>query len=169
MNLSTATVIVAAFVGLSVIPATGQSKSEDEAKIEALNAALTTAVNAKDVDAIMKVYVPDESLVIFDIIPPRQYLGAKAFRKDWEDFLTLFKGPLKYEIRDLHVEADGTLGYSHSIQRVSGTDTKSQPVDLTWRDTAAYRKVGGKWLIVHEHGSVPVDLVTGKPDLTSKP
>ena len=151
------------------IPATGQAKSEDEAKIEALNAALTAAVNAKDVDAIMKVYAPNESLVIFDIIPPRQYVGAKAFRKDWEDFLTLFKGPLKYEINDLQVEADGTLGYSHSIQRVSGTDTKGQPVDLTWRDTAAYRKVGGNWVIVHEHGSVPVDLATGKPDLASKP
>jgi ketosteroid isomerase-like protein len=167
MNLSTATVFVAVLAAF--IPATGQAKSEDEAKIEALNAALTAAVNAKDVDAIMKVYVPNESLVIFDIIPPRQYVGAKAFRKDWEDFLTLFKGPLKYEINDLQVEADGTLGYSHSIQRVSGTDTKGQPVDLTWRDTAAYRKVGGNWVIVHEHGSVPVDLATGKPDLASKP
>jgi ketosteroid isomerase-like protein len=167
MNLSTATVFVAVLAAF--IPATGQAKSEDEAKIEALNAALIAAVNAKDVDAIMKVYVPNESLVIFDIIPPRQYVGAKAFRKDWEDFLTLFKGPLKYEINDLQVEADGTLGYSHSIQRVSGTDTKGQPVDLTWRDTAAYRKVGGNWVIVHEHGSVPVDLATGKPDLASKP
>jgi len=167
MNLSTATVFVAVLAAF--IPATGQAKSEDEAKIEALNAALTAAVNAKDVDAIMKVYAPNESLVIFDIIPPRQYVGAKAFRKDWEDFLTLFKGPLKYEINDLQVEADGTLGYSRSIQRVSGTDTKGQPVDLTWRDTAAYRKVGGNWVIVHEHGSVPVDLATGKPDLASKP
>jgi hypothetical protein len=25
------------------------------------------------------------------------------------------------------------------------------------------------WVIVHEHGSVPVDLGTGKPDLMSKP
>jgi len=40
---------------------------------------------------------------------------------------------------------------------------------ITWRDTAAYRKIGGNWLIVHEHGSVPVDLATGKPDLASKP
>jgi hypothetical protein len=55
MNLSTATVIVVSFVAFSVMPATGQSKSEDEAKIEALNAALTAAVNAEDVNAIMKV------------------------------------------------------------------------------------------------------------------
>jgi ketosteroid isomerase-like protein len=152
-----------------VIPAIGQAKSEDEAKIEALVAAYTTAVNAKDLDGIMKVYVPDASLVVFDIIPPREYVGATAFRKDWENFLAAFKGTWKFEISDLHIEADGTLGYSYSIQHLSGTSTKDQPVDLTWRDTAAYRKIGGNWLIVHEHGSVPVDLNTGKPDLASKP
>jgi uncharacterized protein (TIGR02246 family) len=162
-------VFVAVLAACSVIPAIGQAKSEDEAKIEALVAAYTAAVNAKDLDGILKVYVPDESLVIFDIIPPRQYLGAKAFRKDWENFLAAFKGPWKFEISDLHIEADGTLGYSHSIQHLSGTDTKGQPVDLTWRDTAGYRNIGGTWLIAHEHGSVPVDLNTGKPDLASKP
>jgi ketosteroid isomerase-like protein len=46
---------------------------------------------------------------------------------------------------------------------------KGQPIDLTVRDTAAYRKIGGNWLVVHEHISVPVDLATGKPDLESKP
>jgi len=35
----------------------------------------------------MKAYVDDESLVVFDVIPPRQYVGAKAYRKDWEAFL----------------------------------------------------------------------------------
>src|ERR1700736_6335690 len=122
MNKSTTTVFVAVLAAFSAIPDIGQAKSEDEAKIEALVAAFTAAVNAENVDAIMKAYVPDESLVIFDIIPPRQYVGAKAFRKDWEDFLALFKGPLKFEISDLHIEADGTLGYSRSIQHVGGTD-----------------------------------------------
>jgi ketosteroid isomerase-like protein len=161
--------LVAAVAAFSAIPAIGQAKSDDEAKIEALAAAFTAAVNAKDVGAIMKFYVPDESLVVFDIIPPRQYVGAKAFRTDWENFVALFKGPMKFEISDLHVAADGTLGYSHSIQHISGTDASGQPIDLTVRDTAGYRKIGGNWLVMHEHISVPVDLATGKPDLTSKP
>jgi hypothetical protein len=93
--------VVAAF---SALPSIGQAKSVDEVKIEALAAAFTAAVNAKDVDAIMKVYVPDESLVVFDIIPPRQYIGANAFRTDWENFVALFKGPVKFEVSDLHVE-----------------------------------------------------------------
>ena len=61
------------------------------------------------------------------------------------------------------------LGFSHSIQRVRGTDKKGQPVDITVRVTDGYRKIGGNWLIVLEHVSVPVDLATGKPDLSSKP
>ena len=168
MNKATVTACIAV-VAAFALPAIAQAKSEDEAKIEALVNTFAAAVNAKDVDAIMKVYVPDESLIVFDGIPPRQYVGANAYRTDWKGFADLFKGPVKFEVSDLHVEADGTLGYSHSIQHVSGTDGKGQPIDLTWRDTSAYRKIGGNWLIVHEHGSFPVDLATGKPDLASKP
>jgi ketosteroid isomerase-like protein len=37
------------------------------------------------------------------------------------------------------------------------------------RTTDCLKKIKGKWLIVHEHNSVPVDLATGKGDLLSKP
>jgi uncharacterized protein (TIGR02246 family) len=151
------------------MPAATAQAANDEAKIRALEARFGAAFNAKDVDAVMKVYVPDESLLVFDVVPPRQYVGAKAYRKDWQDFFASVKGPLKFEISDLAVTTDGKLGYGHSIQRVSGTDSKDQPIDLTLRVTDVFRKINGHWLIVHSHVSVPVDLETGKPDLASKP
>ena len=40
---------------------------------------------------------------------------------------------------------------------------------MTVRVTDVYKKINGNWLAVHEHVSVPVDLDTGQPDLTSKP
>jgi len=126
-------------------------------------------LDAKDIDAIMKGYVPDESLLVFDLVPPRQYAGAAAYRKDWQDLLALFPGPLKFGVSDLHVFAAGRLGYGYSIQHLSGADAKGQTIDLTVRVTDVYRKIKGHWLIVHEHVSVPVDLATGKPDLASKP
>ena len=170
MKFSTATVIVAAFVAFGMLPGTSQAAtSDDEAKIKSLEDAFVAAVNAKDVDAIMKVYVPGASLVVFDVVPPRQYLGANAYRKDWQDFFALFKGPVKFRITDLDIEASGTLAYSHSIQYVSGTDMKDQPIELVVRVTDGYREVDGNWLIAHEHVSVPVDVTTGKPDLLSKP
>ena len=42
-------------------------------------------------------------------------------------------------------------------------------MDVTMRITDVLRKSSGKWLIIHEHVSVPVDLASGKADLSSKP
>ena len=63
----------------------------DTCEIYASLERLVNAVNTNDLDGIMKYYVPDnvpgETLVVFDGIPPRQYVGAAAFRQDWATFL----------------------------------------------------------------------------------
>lgn len=139
----------------------------DEAAIRALEARFAAAFNAKDIDAIMKVYAPD--VFVYDVVPPRQYVGAAAYRKDWEGLMSGFKGPLKFEVADLAVETDGPVAWSHSVQHVSGTDPTGHASDMTVRVTDVYRKTADGWRIVQEHVSVPVDLATGKPDLQSKP
>ena len=159
--------LLAAVEGMA--PAGARAAPADEAAIKALEARFTSAFNAKDVDAIMKIYITGDSLVVFDVVPPRQYVGAKAYRKNWEDFFAMFKGPAKVELTDMNIIADTTLGFGHSIQHVTGTDTKGQPMDFTVRVTDGYRKINGNWLIVHEHVSIPVDLGTLKPDPSSKP
>ena len=158
-----------AFATACFSPSVATAAPDDEAAIRALEDRFAAAFNAGDVNAIMKSYVPDQSLVVFDLVPPRQYVGADAYRKDWVELLGMFKGPPKFDITDLAITVEGNLGFSHSIQHVSGTDTKGQPIDLTVRVTDGYRKIGGDWLIVLEHVSVPVDLATGKPDFSSKP
>jgi ketosteroid isomerase-like protein len=137
--------------------------------IRALEDRFVAAFKAKDVDAIMKLYVPGQALVVFDVVPPRQYVGAAAYRKDWQTFLGNFDGPITVELTDLDIGADRNLAYSHSIQRVAGTDKQGKKLDLTVRVTDVYQKIRGRWFIVHEHVSVPVDLNTDKPDLASKP
>jgi len=51
---------------------------------------IADGANAKDVGAIMKNFAPDETLLVFDVIPLREYRGADAFRKDWEGFFDRF-------------------------------------------------------------------------------
>ncbi len=63
----------------------------------------------------------------------------------------------------------GPVAYSHSIQTGQLTGKDGSKMDLVVRVTDVYRKLKGKWLIVQEHVSVPVDLATQKPDLLSKP
>ena len=146
-----------------------RADSNDIAPIRNLEEKLAAAIAARNLDAIMQVYVPDETLFVFDVIPPRQYVGAKAYRKDWGDFLGSTKGPLKYHITDVAISAVGTISYGHSIQHLVATGVKGDPIDLTMRVTDVYRKIKGNWLIVQEHISVPVDLDTGTPDFSSRP
>jgi ketosteroid isomerase-like protein len=146
------------------------AKSNDVAQIKALEQTFQDAFRAKDLAAIMKVYAPGDQLFVFDVTPPRQYAGFDAYKKDWEDTLAIFDGPITIEMTDLTITAEGHgLAYGHSIQHVTGKTKSGDPVDLTVRVTDVYKKIGGKWLIVQEHVSVPVDLQTGKPDLQSKP
>ena len=145
------------------------AKADAREDIKALEARFIAAVKAKDLDAIMKVYVPDQTLFVFDVEPPRQYVGAAAYRKDWQAFLDSFNGAITFELTDLDITTDDNLAYSHSIQRVAGTDKQGKKLDLTVRVTDVCKKINGNWLVTHEHVSVPVDLDTGKPDLTSKP
>ena len=45
----------------------------------------------------------------------------------------------------------------------------SQKSDRWLRWTACYRKTNGKWLIVHEHVSIPADMRSGEAVLDLKP
>jgi len=151
------------------LPARVDARASDEADIKALEERFAAAFKAKDLKAIMACYVPDQSLVVFDVVPPRQYVGAPAYQKDFEEFFSMFPGPVEFEMSDLSVTVDGKIGYGHSIQRTVLTDKDGKKYELTVRVTDGYRKINGKWLIAHEHVSVPVDLMTGKADLASKP
>jgi ketosteroid isomerase-like protein len=159
----------AIFAAAALSGAAAHATPADDAQIRTLEDKFAAGVNAKNVDAIMKVYDPSKDLIVFDVVPPRQYLGAVAYRKDWQGTLGGFAGPVVFAITDLFVATSGDMGYSHSIQHLTGTDPHGGKVDMTVRVTDIYRKRAGKWLIVHEHVSAPVDLATGKADLTSAP
>jgi len=160
--------ILVAGVGLSAAcPA--YAKSSDEAQIRALEARLVDGFRALDVKRIMECYVQDDTLFAYDVTPPRRFVGFQAYTKNWQNLLIPFRGPVTAEMTDLRVTADGKLGFGHSIIHFVGTREDGQKVDLTMRVTDGYRKIAGKWLIVEEHSSVPVDLNTGQADFTSKP
>jgi len=154
--------------GLAVLSCS-KSKEDDVAQIQALEKSYIDAFNAKDLNGIMSVYVPDDSLIAFDATPPRQYVGAKAYRKDYADMLALFPGLIHVEVSDWKIDSEGNLGYGHGFFHFVGTDKDGKVWDATARQTDMYRKINGKWLILHEHASWPVDFTTGKADLTSKP
>jgi ketosteroid isomerase-like protein len=166
---------LACFVALVfAIPAPAQTQSSsssgssDKAKIEALYQQLIKACNAKDVNGIMAHYDPNE-LFVFDLVPPREYPSWDAYKKDWDGVFTSMPGPMEISISNLAITVVGPVAYARSIQSGYFTAQDGSRADIAVRVTDVLRKVKGKWLIVQEHASVPVDLASGKADLMSKP
>jgi uncharacterized protein (TIGR02246 family) len=161
--------IASATLLVSVFTAACSGAADDLAQVQALQQSWLTALNARDINGMMAVYVPDNSLLVFDAIPPRQYVGAAAFRQDNVNFLAAFPGPVKAQFIDFTFETEDNLAYGHGILDAFLTTSAGKQVELTPRQTDVYRKINGQWLIIHEHLSWPVDPSTGQADLQSKP
>lgn len=145
------------------------AKTSDQAEIKALEQRLVDGFMARNIKQMMSCYVPGDEVFVFDVVTPRQFVGSAAYQKSWQGFMDMFQGPINVEVSDLAITSDGRIAYSHSIQHYSGTGKDGKPIDLTLRYTDVYRKTHGKWLIVQEHISVPIDMATNKPDFSSKP
>jgi ketosteroid isomerase-like protein len=81
-QLKAGAVASAIFVALSILAFCPPARADARSDIRALEDRFVAALKAKDVDAIMKAYTPGQTLVVFDVVPPRQYVGAAAYRKD---------------------------------------------------------------------------------------
>jgi ketosteroid isomerase-like protein len=150
--------------GLGLRSSASAGSASNDAEISTLEHNLAKAQSAAET---MKYYDPGADLVVFDIIPPAQYKGGLAWRKDLDGFFGNFPGPSKIEFLELKVESSGNLGVAYSVQRFTSTGKDGKPFVLVFRATDVLDKHAGKWLIVHEHLSVPVDMTTGKPDMQS--
>lgn len=147
----------------------GTHANKNEAEIRALWDQWAKAFKARDLDGIMALFAPGDAVVAYDIVPPLQYAGKDAYRKDYAEFLAQYVGPIEVEYRDMRVVADAHVAFIHALERLSGTMKNGQKTDLWLRATSGLRKIDGKWLILHDHVSVPVDFDSGKALLDLKP
>ena len=151
---------------LATVSCQKPSSSQGEAEIRQLLDRWAKAFSAHDVSTIMSLYAPD--VVAYDIVPPLQYVGKDAYRKDYEQFLAQYEGPLEVEYRDLRVVAGDDVAFAAGLERITGT-IKGQKSTVWARFTGGFRKINGTWLDVQDHISVPTDFETGKSLLELQP
>lgn len=162
------------FVALALLIGSGSvwgsradAQSDDSAQINAIYQQFGAGVRHKDPKAIMALYVRGNSLFVFDVSPPREHVGWQSYYDDWKGFFASVKGGLTFSISELNVAVSGDVAYTRSIQTLTGNMGNLRAI--TVRVTDVLRKTDGKWLIVQEHVSVPVNFQTLKPDFTSRP
>ena len=143
------------------------NKQNDEAAIQGLLDNAIKSLRDRNIEDLMSLYA--QEVVAFDIAPPLRYVGVEAFRKLWEEVFSVYQGPIHYEIHVLDITVGDDVAFAYSLNRMSGTLNTGQKTDYWLRWTACFRKINGKWLIVHHQNSVPVDLETGKALLSLKP
>jgi uncharacterized protein (TIGR02246 family) len=141
----------------------------EKAQIEALEKRYVDAYNARNVDKMMECYSHDQNFFAFDFFPPRQIEGWEAYKKVFEEIFADYPGPVSLTMSEVHVTTDGRLAFGRNMQSGYLTTPDGKKFPFAIRVTDGYRKIDGKWYIVLEHVSVPVDLATGKADLMSKP
>jgi uncharacterized protein (TIGR02246 family) len=139
----------------------------DEPGVRAWIDSFQKAFQSKDINAVMAMYTSD--VRAYDVVPPLQYVGNDAYRKDFEGFFAMSKGPLTVDFSDVHIQTTGDLAMIECLQHIGATDQKGKKMDFWSRVTTGLRKENGKWLDFHDHVSVPVNLDTGKALLDLKP
>jgi PhnB protein len=71
--------------------------------------------------------------------------------------------------KDAAALAAHQVAFCHGLHHVSGTPRDGRKIDMFWRATQGFQRIDGAWRVVHEHGSLPFDMKTGKVPFSLKP
>lgn len=139
----------------------------DEGAIRALVADWSLALEARDAEALVAHYAPDA--VIYDCVARAVRMDREGLRQAWLQCLPYFPDKFRSEHRDLVVEVGGDIAFLHGLHHLVPEEA-GHPAGATWmRVSACYRRIGGRWLAVHEHVSIPFDPMSGKVVFISDP
>ena len=135
-------------------PAGTSARRADEQEIRALIARYGAAANARDLPAVMRGYAETDALLVYDV-SNKPFRGFAEVTRDWRQFFAAMRA-IDLQFRDVEVTVDepGAFAYATFIERAALTPREGAPfVNDNLRTTQVYRKLGGRWLIVHEHKS----------------
>jgi uncharacterized protein (TIGR02246 family) len=144
---------------LVAIPAMEDAMASTQAEVRALLDSWSEAVRSKDIDRLMALYAPD--IVYFDVVPPLHYSGSDAVRRNFLRWFDAWESGIGQDIRDLTLVASGELAVAHVLIRASGTLKTGREVGYWVRATVGCQRSNQRWVITHEHISLPVDVASG--------
>ena len=126
-------------------------QDRNEAQVRELVESWARAVREADMDGVLAHHADD--IVMFDAPPPLQLKGIDAYRQAWELFFSI-QGKGAFDLSELEIAAGDDVAFCHSIVTCGPKEKEGQ---FQVRLTAGLRKIGGQWVITHEHHSVPAE------------
>lgn len=128
-----------------------------DGEFKALIEAYYTAWSTLNPENPAKYYAKDADLIFYDIAPMK-YSGWDEYKTGVMTafFNNVSSGKLTPNLNDLKVTRRGNIAWTTLTFHLSATPKAGGSMELDARHTAIWEKRGGRWLIVHEHISVPL-------------
>ena len=143
---------------LYVPPARAASKasSASDAEFKELIRQYYVSWSSANTDKPAPLYAKDPDLVFYDVAPLK-YTGWEEYKQGVQKnlFDNLVSGSLTPK-DDLKVNRRGNIAWTTVTGHFSAKMKDGKSMELETRHTAIWEKRGGKWLIVHEHFSAPL-------------
>lgn len=117
-----------------------------EAEIAQMLAGWSASVRAHDLEGVLHQRSAD--IVMFDVPAPLQAIGIEAYRETWPQYFA-DAGSHRFELMETRIVAGEDVAWLHALLRCTTAD---QPAG---RLTMGLRRVGGQWVVEHEHHSFP--------------
>ncbi|MBV9158058.1 MAG: SgcJ/EcaC family oxidoreductase [Acidobacteriaceae bacterium] len=111
------------------------------------------AVRAKNVSEVLANHSPDFRM--FDVPLPFESRGLAAYEDTWKLFYANQPEPIAFDIKWLEVVAGDDVAFAFAHMQCIEPTEKVQRTPLDFRLTVGLRKREGRWMIVHEHHSIP--------------
>ncbi|MBG0562641.1 YybH family protein [Actinoplanes aureus] len=110
-----------------------------------------------DAKAILSHYA--DTFVEYNLAPPLRQPGDGRDPAPLEAWLAGFEAPPRREVTQLEITADGDVAFATSIDCLTATPRGSaESFSLWFRVTLGLRRIDGRWLVTHEHESVPFEM-----------
>ena len=131
--------------------------TENETQIREVIEAKAAALASGDVKAMLAYYAPE--VVEFSLAPPLRQLTDAQDPAPVERWIATFEAPPRREVTRLEITAGGDVAFATSLDCLIATP-KGAPdsFDLWFRVTLGLRRIDGRWLVTHEHESVPFEM-----------
>jgi ketosteroid isomerase-like protein len=118
-----------------------------ETEVRSLIENWARAVSSGDRAAILANHSND--IRMFDF--PAIVEGLEAYDETWNFFFANPRGPITYALSKVEVVAGDDVAFASCLVHCDGTS--AGPLDF--RLTTGLRRIDDRWVIVHEHHSVP--------------
>jgi len=99
------------------------------------------------------------SVVAYTLAPPLVGDSNGHDPKGLEAWLQGFEAPPRRAVTELEITADGDVAFATSLDSMTATPRGATESFTMWfRVTLGLRRIDGRWLVVHEHTSVPFSM-----------